>query len=78
MQLSLEQLSALKQQHEEELQELNRQMESLYGAKGRFSTARSTLEDISTASAGNKLMIPLNSSLYVPGEIKDPEKVAIH
>lgn len=34
-QLSIEQLSALKTQHEEELQELQKQMESLYDANSR-------------------------------------------
>jgi len=34
-QLSLEQLSSLKTQHEEELMELQKQMESLFDAKNR-------------------------------------------
>src|SRR5690348_2773315 len=77
MQLSLEQLSSLKTQHEEELQELQRQMESLYGAKGRFLNAKSTLTDMASCPVGNSLMIPLNSSLYVPGKVLEPSKVCI-
>lgn len=77
MQLSLEQLSSLKTQHEEELQELQRQMESLYGAKSRFVNAKATLTDLSSCPEGNTLMIPLNSSLYVPGKIVEPTKVRI-
>lgn len=75
MQLSLEQLSSLKTQHENEIQELQRQMESLYGAKSRYNNAKAVLGDISTCPSGNSLMIPLNSSLYVPGKIINPEKV---
>jgi hypothetical protein len=75
MQLSLEQLSSLKTQHENEIQELQRQMESLYGAKSRYSNAKAVLGDVSACPSGNTLLIPLNSSLYVPGKIVNPEKV---
>ena len=63
MQLSLEQLSSLKTQHENEIQ------------KSRYNNAKAVLGDISTCPSGNSLMIPLNSSLYVPGKIINPEKV---
>ena len=120
-QLSIEQLSALKTQHEEELQELQKQMESLYDANSRwvdveyrsidtykliynqenliwifslnskfivvgfltfdivfrFSNARSTLADISTCSDSTRILIPLNSSLYVPGVIQQSDKVCL-
>lgn len=75
MQLSLEQLSQLKSQHEEELQDLQRQLDSLSTAKNRFLNARNTLDDLTTCSAGNTLYIPLNQSLYVPGHVVEPEKV---
>lgn len=75
MQLSLEQLSSLKTQHENEIQELGRQMESLYGAKSRYNNAKAVLGDINTCPTGNALLIPLNSSLYVPGTIINPDKV---
>jgi prefoldin alpha subunit len=77
MQLSLEQLNALKQQHEEELQELSRQLESLINGRNRFALSKSTLQEISSYPENQKLLIPLNSSLYVPGKIIDPKKVKI-
>lgn len=77
MQLSLEQLSALKTQHENEIQELQRQAEALYGAKTRYNNAKAVLSDASACPNGNQLLIPLNSSLYVPGKIINPEKVRI-
>jgi prefoldin alpha subunit len=76
MQLSLEQLNTLKVQHEQELQELARQMESLIGAKSRFQNARATLDEISVCPSGGVILIPLNSSLYVPGKILEPNKVS--
>jgi hypothetical protein len=75
MQLSLEQLNSLKTQHENEIQELQRQLEQLVGAKNRFSMAKSTLLDMSSYSEDHKILVPLNSSLYVPGKIIDPKKV---
>ena len=75
MQLSLEQLNALKAQHEEELQELQKQLESLHAAKVRFGSSRSTLVDMSKAQNGQRLLVPLSSSLYIPGTVEDPGKV---
>jgi hypothetical protein len=74
-QLSLEQLNSLKGQHENEIQELQRQLEQLVGAKNRFTTAKLTLLDMSSYSEDHKILVPLNSSLYVPGKIIDPKKV---
>lgn len=51
------------------------QLEQLHGAKGRFTNARSVLDDISTAPEGRKVLVPLTSSLYVPGLVSMPEKV---
>lgn len=76
MHLSLEQLNNLKTQNEEELQELQRQLEALHNAKSRFANARNMLDDISTSANNDVLLVPLNSSLYVPGKICDPEKVS--
>lgn len=76
MHLSLEQLNNLKAQNEEELQELQRQLEALHNAKSRFANARNMLDDISTSANNDVLLVPLNSSLYVPGKICDPEKVS--
>jgi prefoldin alpha subunit len=75
MQLSLEQLNGLKSQHEEDLQELQRQLESLVGARNRFNIAKSTITDIATYPENQKLLVPLNSSLYVPGKVTNPNKV---
>ena len=77
MQLSLEQLSSLKQQHEDELQELQKQLETLSGAKRRFLNARLALDEIKNSEEGDKLLVPLNSSLYVPGRILKPNTVTV-
>ena len=77
MQLSLEQLSSLKQQQEEELQELQRQLETLVGARNRFLNSRNVLDEISGSAPGSSLLVPLNSSLYVPGTIVNSQSVIV-
>lgn len=76
-QLSIEQLSGLRQQHEDEINELNRQLESLQQAKQRFITSRTTLDEISSSGNGDTVLVPLNNSLYVPGKISNPQKVMV-
>lgn len=77
MQLSLEQLNALKTTLEEELQEIQRQLETLTTARTRLATAKTTIQDLSTCTNGQKMLVPLNSSLYVPGEITEVNKVSV-
>ena len=98
MDLPIEQLNNLKAQHEEEIRELQKQMESLAGrmrhiyrmyiyniewpllvsgAKNRFIMAKSSLSDLKEAKNDNQILIPLNSSLYVPGTVNDKNKVMV-
>ena len=76
--MSLEQLQSIKVQHEEEVQELRRQLQALYGVKNRFLSAKSAVDElIRTDNGGKEILIPLTSSLYVPGKIVDPNKVIV-
>lgn len=77
MDLSIEQLNGLKTQHENEIQELQKQAEQLYNANSRFNTAKAVLNDMSKYEDGNTLLMPLNSSLYVPGKIVQPDRVMV-
>eukprot|EP00602_Paraphysomonas_sp_CaronLab_P003968 CAMPEP_0185017440 /NCGR_PEP_ID=MMETSP1103-20130426/398_1 /TAXON_ID=36769 /ORGANISM="Paraphysomonas bandaiensis, Strain Caron Lab Isolate" /LENGTH=160 /DNA_ID=CAMNT_0027546859 /DNA_START=10 /DNA_END=492 /DNA_ORIENTATION=+ len=75
--LSIDQLATLKQQHEDELQELQNQLEQLHGAKNRYIHAKNVLEDMSSTQDGAPMLVPLTSSLYVPGYVRNPEKVLV-
>ncbi len=95
MDLSIDQLNNLKQQHEEEIKELQRQLESLAsmslhpylqllpshclytGAKNRYTLAKNSISDVGNAEEGTPLMIPLNQSLYVPGNLSNKNKVIV-
>jgi prefoldin alpha subunit len=61
--LSIEQLSSLKKQHEDEIAELQTQLQSLSNAKGRFVNSRNCIEDIAKSKEGDAMLVPLNSSL---------------
>lgn len=74
--LSLEQLNSIKTQLEGELQELQKQLESLSLARNRFTNAKITLQDMSESKVNDRLLVPLNQSVYVPGTIVDPDKVS--
>jgi prefoldin alpha subunit len=75
--LNLDQLNGLKQQHENELSELQGQLEQLHGAKNRFVNAKNTLDDMAQSAEGSKMLVPLTSSLYVPGTVSKPGKVLV-
>jgi len=77
MQLSLEQLQQYKQQHEEELQQMKTQLQSLYDAQSRYLNAKSCLRDICSSPEGSTVLVPLNNSLYVPGKSYDQKKVIV-
>jgi prefoldin alpha subunit len=63
---------------EEELKEMSRQLEALSGAKSRFISARSNLDDMNNnTKTDQSLLVPLSSSLYVPGKIDNPNKVIV-
>jgi prefoldin alpha subunit len=75
LQLSLEQLNSIKSQLEAELQEIQKQLESLNVARSRFANSKLSLQQAATAKVDDKLLVPLNASLYVPGRVVDPDKV---
>jgi prefoldin alpha subunit len=63
---------------EEELKEMSRQLEALSGAKSRFISARNNLDDMNNNTKTDQpLLVPLSSSLYVPGKIDNPNKVIV-
>ena len=74
MSLDLQQLSALKTQFENELNEIGRQLEALHGARNRFLSSKVAVEQVQGYDDNSQVMIPLANSLYVPGTIVDSNK----
>jgi len=76
-QLPLEQLALLKSQFEQDVEQLGRLLDTIREAISRFEQSSVSLRAISPDSEGQPLLVPMTSSLYVPGRIKDVNKVMI-
>ncbi|KAA6383637.1 MAG: putative prefoldin subunit 5 [Streblomastix strix] len=70
-QLSIEQLDMMKQQVQEEVEQLNELMRQLRIANNKFVDSKIALNTITPQTEGQTIMIPVTSSLYVPGHLKD-------
>jgi len=46
-------------------------------AQGRFKDCFESVESVKKANEGKTLLVPLTSSLYVPGEFADSDKVIV-
>ncbi|TNY23804.1 Prefoldin subunit-domain-containing protein [Rhodotorula diobovata] len=76
-QLSLEQLSQVRTQLEQELKHLTQAFGDLKQAQAKFAGCIDSLDAVKPANKDKKVLIPLTSSLYVPGRIKDTENVLV-
>ncbi|ELR22828.1 prefoldin, alpha subunit [Acanthamoeba castellanii str. Neff] len=75
--LSLEQLSNLKQQFEEEAQTLAASLQKLKTAGQRFLDSKDSLAALTPETNGREVLAPLTSSLYVKGKLTNVEAVMI-
>lgn len=77
--MSAEQLAAVKQQLDQELQHFSQSLQALNMAKSKFMEC---VEDIKRVSgidgeAQQKILIPGSSSLYIPGTVVDNQKFMV-
>lgn len=75
--MSLEQLNQLKQQQEAQLQAYTQRYGQLRAAAARLHASDQAVCEMGPASRDKQVMVPLTSSLYVPGKIKDPTKLLV-
>ncbi|CDS12041.1 hypothetical protein LRAMOSA04236 [Lichtheimia ramosa] len=76
--LDLPALQQVKTQLEEELSHLTQSYGKLRGAQARFSDCADSVESLKSEKADDKtILVPLTSSLYVPGKLSDVEKVIV-
>ncbi|CAL9731063.1 prefoldin subunit 5 [Monosporozyma unispora] len=77
-QLNPEQLNAVKQQFDQELQHFQQSLQALMVAKSKFVEC---INDIKTVSSNAKneqnILIPASPSLYIPGKIHDNKKFMV-
>lgn len=75
--LSMEQLSGLKEQLDHDIQSLGRAYEGLRGARNRFQESKGCLEQFKTLPVNSSILVPLTASLYVAGTISDASHVLV-
>ncbi|KAG8092048.1 hypothetical protein GUJ93_ZPchr0012g22071 [Zizania palustris] len=75
--LSVEQLKALKEQTDLEVNLLQDSLTKIRSAATRLENAAAALHDLSLRPQGKKMLVPLTASLYVPGTLDDAEKVLV-
>jgi prefoldin alpha subunit len=76
--LNLNQLADVKQQLEQEVEHLTDSFQKLRQAQLKFKECSTTVDEVSSEKNLNKpLLVPLTSSLYVPGKISDIEKFMV-
>ena len=75
--LSLEQLNQLKQSIEEELQGLQGAIQQLQVSRNKLTTSKEALERLASTPEGTPMLVPITSSLYVPGETTTVDSVIV-
>ena len=75
--LSLEELNQAKQQEEGRLQALTSRYAQLRAAAARLTASSNAISEVSPASAGKEVMIPLTESVYAPGKLLEPNKLLV-
>ncbi|GAB5588014.1 subunit of tubulin prefoldin [Umbelopsis nana] len=76
--LELPQLQQIKTQLEEELSHLTQSYSQLRGAQARFNDCKDSVDTLKTEKADDKtILVPLTSSLYVPGKLSNVETVIV-
>ncbi|KAG0227298.1 subunit of tubulin prefoldin [Actinomortierella wolfii] len=75
--LEVPQLVDVKKQLEEELQHLTSSFAQLKQAQNRFVDCMESCKSITSANQDKTILVPLTSSLYVPGKLADVEKVIV-
>jgi len=75
--LSVESLAQLKSSLEDEIEQYTRSFSTLRAASDRFFESRRCLEQLKGYKEGEKLLVPLTSSLFVEGEFGDLSTVLV-
>ncbi|KAG6773662.1 hypothetical protein POTOM_020954 [Populus tomentosa] len=75
--MSIEQLKALKEQTDLEVNLLQDSLNNIKTATGRLEITATSLHDLSLRPQGKKMLVPLTASLYVPGTLDDADKVLV-
>mmetsp|Transcript_32023 Transcript_32023/g.80344 ORF Transcript_32023/g.80344 Transcript_32023/m.80344 type:complete len:145 (-) Transcript_32023:142-576(-) len=76
-QLTVEQLNAVKQSIEEDIESLTNSIAQLRMAASRYGESKESLKAFEEKNKGEKILVPLTGSLYVPGTLSDVDHVLV-
>ncbi|KAK4683652.1 prefoldin alpha subunit, partial [Tremellales sp. Uapishka_1] len=71
------QLQEVKKQLDGELDHLTNSFGQLKQAQTKFKSCIGDINELTPESKGRQVLVPLTSSLYVPGRLSDVEKVVV-
>ncbi|XP_042388865.1 probable prefoldin subunit 5 [Zingiber officinale] len=75
--LNLDQLKAVKEQSDLEVNLLEDSLKKINVAAARLEAAAEALNDLCLRPQGKKMLVPLTASLYVSGTLDDSEKILV-
>ncbi|PWN44273.1 Prefoldin alpha subunit [Ceraceosorus guamensis] len=75
--LTPQQLLDVRQQLTSELQHLTASYGQLKAAQLKFKSCLDSLEEMGSKAEGKESLIPLSASLYVPGKLRNTQKVIV-
>ena len=76
-QMSLDQLNQLKQQEEARMQAFTNRFAQFRSAHARLANSQAAVSNLTPASEGKTVLVPLTESVYVPGKIREPTKCLV-
>ncbi|KXT17874.1 hypothetical protein AC579_5954 [Pseudocercospora musae] len=77
-QLAPQQLSQVKKQLDDEVQHLSTSYQNLRTAQQKFRECKTSIDTgVAKSASGKALLVPLTSSLYVPGVLADTKTVLV-
>uniref|UniRef100_A0A6M2E4F9 Putative molecular chaperone prefoldin subunit 5 n=1 Tax=Amblyomma tuberculatum TaxID=48802 RepID=A0A6M2E4F9_9ACAR len=70
-------LAQLKQHIEQELDFFSTSLQQLKAAQTKFQESENSLDMLKPSSEGKDILVPLTSSMYVPGRLVDVNKITV-
>jgi len=75
--LNLMQLTQFKNGLDTDLQFYQESLQNLKLAQAKFQESAESMSKFSPESAGQEILVPLTGSMYVPGQVSQPDKVIV-
>jgi prefoldin alpha subunit len=63
--------------YDQEIDHLTSSYASLKSAQAKYKSCMTDVEGMNVETRGKRILVPLTSSLYVPGRITDPEHMVV-